>query len=166
MKLRISGIAEDSIVDGPGMRIAIFAQGCGHGCPGCHNPDSHDPAGGTLTDTDQLVPLLDNPMLAGITLSGGEPFDQPAPMAVLAEEAHRRGLNVWVYSGYLYEDLCSSPNPDVRALLDAADVLVDGPFRLELRSLALTYRGSSNQRIIDLAATRSSGNLVTLQLDF
>ena len=160
MEIRIFGIAEDSIVDGPGLRLAVFTQGCPHHCPGCHNPDSHDPEGGRMGTTEEILEMLDdNPLLDGITLSGGEPFLQPEPCRLLAEATHERGLNVWCYTGYTYEALLGS-GPAHRALLDAVDVLVDGPFVLEKRSLELKFRGSSNQRLIDVPASLKAGNVV------
>lgn len=151
--IRLYGLVTDSIVDGPGFRTAIFTQGCPHHCPGCHNPNSHDFQGGTLWTLDDVEKkFADNPLLDGITLSGGEPFSQPAPCAELARRAHARGLSVWVYSGYTYEQLraMAEKDTDVLSLLSEADVLVDGPFLLAERSLELDFRGSRNQRLIDL----------------
>lgn len=161
--IRLYGLVTDSIVDGPGFRTAIFTQGCPHHCPGCHNPESHDFQSGTVWTLDDVEKKFsDNPLLDGVTLSGGEPFSQPAACAELARRAHAHKLNVWVYSGYTYEQLCAmaEENNDVRRLLDEADVLVDGPFLLAERSLELDFRGSRNQRLIDLNATRSQGKLV------
>lgn len=163
MKLRLAQVVEDSIVDGPGLRLAVFVQGCGHHCPGCHNPGSHDPLGGYQGDTDDLLPLLDNPMLGGVTLTGGEPFEQPQPLALLAREAQARGLTVWTYTGFVLEQLLASPDPHVAQLLTHTDVLVDGPFVLARRSLALTFRGSDNQRMIDLPATLAGRTVVLLE---
>ena len=110
MNMRIAGIVNDSIVDGPGLRLAIFAQGCPHHCPGCHNPESHDFAGGSDMDTEKIIARMDaNPLLDGITLTGGEPFEQPEACRILADAAHARGLNVWAYSGYTFEQLCAVP---------------------------------------------------------
>ena len=150
MKMRIAGIVNDSIVDGPGLRLAVFAQGCPHNCPGCHNPESHDYAGGQEMDTEDIIARMDaNPLLDGITLTGGEPFEQPEPCRLLAEAARARGLNVWAYSGYTFEQLCAMP--EKMRLLEACDILVDGPFLLEERSLDLRFRGSKNQRILSVA---------------
>ncbi len=161
--IRLYGLVTDSIVDGPGFRAAIFTQGCPHHCPGCHNPQSHDFQSGTIWTLDDVEKkFADNPLLDGITLSGGEPFSQSGPCAELARRAHARGLNVWVYSGYTYEQLSvmAEEDGDVRGLLSEADVLVDGPFLLAERSLELDFRGSRNQRLIDLKATRAQGKLV------
>ena len=150
MNMRIAGIVNDSIVDGPGLRLAIFAQGCPHHCPGCHNPESHDFAGGSDMDTEKIIARMDaNPLLDGITLTGGEPFEQPEACRILADAAHARGLNVWAYSGYTFEQLCAVP--EKRRLLEACDVLVDGPFLLEKRSLDLRFRGSKNQRVLKVS---------------
>lgn len=162
-QIRLYGLVTDSIVDGPGYRTAIFTQGCPHACPGCHNPGSHAPDGGTLWSlADVEAKFSGNPMLSGITLSGGEPFEQAGACAELARRARRRGLNVWVYSGYTYERLLAraAHDADTAALLETADVLVDGRFVLAERSLELLYCGSRNQRVIDLAQTRAQGEIV------
>jgi len=149
MKMRIAGIVNDSIVDGPGIRMTIFVQGCPHHCPGCHNPQSHDFAGGQEMDTADIIERMDsNPLLDGITLSGGEPFEQCEGCMILAKAARERGLNVWAYSGYTLERLMEIP--EKKQLLKECDVLVDGPFILAERSLNLRFRGSKNQRIIEL----------------
>lgn len=156
MNMRIAGIVNDSIVDGPGLRLAIFAQGCPHHCPGCHNPESHDFAGGSNMDTEKIIARMDaNPLLDGITLTGGEPFEQPEACRILADAAHARGLNVWAYSGYTFEQLCAVP--EKRRLLEACDVLVDGPFLLAERSLDLRFRGSKNQRVLKVAELLAGG---------
>ena len=161
MLIRIAGAVNDSIVDGPGLRFTVFTQGCPHACPGCHNPDTHDPQGGYDADTDDLIAKMKkNPLLDGLTLSGGEPFVQSAPCIVLAQAARAQGLNVWAYSGFTYEELLAHPDPQVQELLLLCDVLVDGRFELEQRSLELRFRGSRNQRLIDLPATRAAGQVV------
>ena len=149
MEIRISGIVDESIVDGPGFRMAVFVQGCPHHCPGCHNPQTHDFDGGTWMDTEDIVRrAIENPLLDGVTLTGGEPFCQPEACAEIARQARQAGLNVWSYSGWTYEQLLHKP--ECRCLLDQLDVLVDGPFVLEMRTLELRFRGSSNQRLIDV----------------
>ena len=164
MDIRINGIMNDSIVDGPGLRLAVFVQGCSHRCPGCHNPETHDAAGGTLYQTEQIERMMvDNPLLDGLTLSGGEPFEQPAACLLLAQAAKARGLNVWIYSGYTYEQLAGMGEEAVQGLLAVCDVLVDGRFVLGKRSLELDFRGSSNQRLVDLKKTREGGQVVLWQ---
>ncbi|MHC1787197.1 MAG: anaerobic ribonucleoside-triphosphate reductase activating protein [Christensenellales bacterium] len=164
MLFRLSGIANDSIVDGPGLRLTVFFQGCPYGCPGCHNPQTHDPLGGREADTAEIIALMDrNPLLDGLTLSGGEPLMQPAAALALAEAAKGRGLTVWLYSGSTYEEIKGRRDADVGALLALCDVLVDGPFVLREKSLELLFRGSRNQRLIDLARTRAEGRIVERQ---
>ena len=156
--IRLYGLATDSIVDGPGYRTAIFTQGCPHHCPGCHNPESHAfDAGKVWTLSDVEARFTGNPLLSGVTLTGGEPFCQPAPCAELARRAHAKGLNVWAYTGYTLEQLVAMNDPNVNALLAELDVLVDGPFPLAERSLELDFRGSRNQRLIDMPKTRATG---------
>ena len=158
MDIRIAGTVDDSIVDGPGFRYTVFTQGCSHHCPGCHNPETHDFAGGRTVDTDAIVAQMRaNPLLDGLTLSWGDPMEQPAPCAELARQAHALGLNVWCYTGYTLEQLLQEADPDRMALLRETDVLVDGPFLLAQRSLELKYCGSRNQRLIDVKKTLSSG---------
>ncbi|MCC8194804.1 MAG: anaerobic ribonucleoside-triphosphate reductase activating protein [Deltaproteobacteria bacterium] len=148
-ELRVSGIEEESIVDGPGLRFVVFTQGCPHRCKGCHNPETHDPDGGFTLDTGTILKKFrQNPLLSGITFSGGEPFLQPAPLAALARDIKESGKTVVVYTGYTLERLAASSDAAVRALLSLADILVDGPYIESLRDLELTFRGSANQRIL------------------
>lgn len=160
MRIRIAGIETESIVDGPGYRLALFTQGCPHHCPGCHNPQTHAFDGGRLADTDEIVALLGkNPLVRGITLTGGEPMMQPEPLALIAEAARARGMNVWCYTGYTLEALLAEGREDRLRLLRLVDVLVDGPYRSHERSLDLLYRGSRNQRLIDMPATLAAGEI-------
>ena len=147
--MRIANTVSDSIVDGPGLRFTVFTQGCPHRCPGCHNPGTHDPAGGREVSVAELAAELSgNPLTDGLTLSGGEPFCQAAECAALARIAWERGLNVWAYTGYTYERLLAGEVPDALALLEQVDVLVDGPFVEAEKSYAALFRGSANQRLI------------------
>jgi len=156
--MRIYGLQQDSIVDGPGFRFACFVQGCPHGCPGCHNPDSHDPNGGREMTVEQVAAeLLKNPMTDGLTLSGGEPFAQAEDCLALAKIAHSHGLNVWSYSGWTFAYLRDRGTEAQKALLAELDVLVDGPFLLAERTLSLPWRGSRNQRVIDVQASLAAG---------
>ena len=160
MRISLSGVTGDSIVDGPGLRLTIFTQGCLHHCPGCHNPQTHDPEGGSWADTeDILAAAAENPLLDGITLSGGDPFLQPVPCLALAEGAHKIGLNVWTYTGYTWEALWEENAPEKIALLKETDVLVDGPFLLAERSLELRFCGS-NQRLIDVKKSLAEDKVV------
>lgn len=160
MQIRLAGMEPESIVDGPGYRFAVFAQGCPHGCPGCHNPQTHDFDGGTIKDTDEIIPLLGkNPLVRGVTLSGGEPMMQAAAMAEIAQAARDKGLGVWCYTGFTLEELLARRDPDCMRLLSLIDVLVDGPYIAHERSLDLLYCGSRNQRLIAMPATLSSGQV-------
>lgn len=165
-RLRIAGTVNDSIVDGEGYRFTIFTQGCPHGCPGCHNPQTHDFAGGKEVDTAELLQRIGaNPLLEGVTFSGGEPFCQAEPLAAMAEELHAKGLTVWCYTGFVYEQLVSSQESAVQRLLQQVDVLVDGPYVEAQRDLLLTFRGSRNQRIIDVPQSLAQGQVVLYQLE-
>jgi len=151
--MRIAGIEKESYVDGPGIRFVVFTQGCGMRCEGCHNPDTWDYNGGTeMMVTEIADMMLSNPLIDGLTISGGEPFDQAAECAQLAGYAWTNDLNVWVYTGKTYEDLleASETNQDIKNLLEMTDVLVDGPFIKEQRTMSLEWRGSKNQRVIEL----------------
>lgn len=153
MKIRIAGIVDDSIVDGEGVRLTVFTQGCPHHCHGCHNPQTWNLDGGHEIDTEEIVEKLkENPLLSGITFSGGEPFLQPAPLTELAQAAHKLGLDVWSYTRFTLEEL--EKRTDAQQLLNEVDMLVDGPYVEALRDLTLRFRGSSNQRIIDLNELR------------
>lgn len=161
MEIRLSGVVNDSIVDGAGIRLTVFTQGCPHHCIGCHNPQTHDPQGGYIEDTDFiLATLAENPLLDGVTLSGGEPLDQPAACAQIAEGTKKLGLNVWAYTGYLWENLIEKGSPDVLLLLQHIDVLIDGPFLEDQRSLELLFCGSKNQRIIDVKKSLETERIV------
>ena len=158
--MNIANTVHDSIVDGPGLRFTVFVQGCPHHCPGCHNPETWPTEGGHEVSVETLTAeLLKNPLCGGLTLSGGEPFTQAAECAALARAAKAAGKSVWVYSGYTYETLTHAGRTDWMALLDACDVLVDGPFMESEKSYGALYRGSTNQRLIDLNRTRQKGEL-------
>ncbi|MBQ7885427.1 MAG: anaerobic ribonucleoside-triphosphate reductase activating protein [Clostridia bacterium] len=160
MKIRLAGVVPESIVDGPGYRLAVFVQGCPHACPGCHNPKTHDFAGGYPSDTGEIIAQMGkNPLVRGVTLTGGEPMMQAAALAEIALNAKEKGLNVWCYTGYTLEYLQRENNPDRMRLMEYVDVLVDGPYIAHERSLELLYRGSKNQRLIDMNATRAAGEI-------
>ena len=159
--MRIANTVSDSIVDGPGLRFTVFTQGCPHHCPGCHNPGTHDPAGGHEVTVEELArQMAGNPLTDGLTLSGGEPFLQAEDCAALARLAHERGLNVWTYTGYTYERLISGEVPGAMDLLAQTDVLVDGPFVEAQKSYAALFRGSTNQRLIDVPRSLAAGQVV------
>lgn len=160
-RMRIASTMSDSIVDGPGLRFTVFTQGCPHNCPGCHNPETHDPAGGHEVTVEELAEKIGkNPLTDGLTLSGGDPFLQAEECAKLAALAHGQGKNVWTYTGYTWEILTAAGRPDWDALLAETDVLVDGPFVAAQKSYDALFRGSTNQRLIDMAATRAAGRVV------
>jgi anaerobic ribonucleoside-triphosphate reductase activating protein len=163
MEMRIAGTVRESVVDGPGLRFVVFAQGCRHGCDGCHNPDSWDPAGGTLVKTQDLLEQIKNTkLIKGVTFSGGEPFLQAAQMAWLGREVKKLGLDVITFTGYTWEALLSLAEEDqtVQELLLASDYIVDGPFILEERDLEISFRGSRNQRVIDVVKSRLKGKVI------
>lgn len=156
--MRIAAFTQDSIVDGPGLRFTLFVQGCPHQCAGCHNPQTHDFQGGREMSVSAIIKeMLSNPLTDGLTLSGGEPFAQPEACAEIARTARDNGLNVWAYSGWTFEQLLSDSRPAVKDLLYCCDVLVDGPFVLAEKSFALKWRGSRNQRLIDVRRSLESG---------
>lgn len=159
--MRIANTVSDSIVDGPGLRFTVFTQGCPHHCPGCHNPDTHDPAGGREIPVEELARQMgQNPLIQGLTLSGGEPFAQAADCARLAAAAHQVGRTVWTYTGYSWEAILSNKDPAWQALLAETDVLVDGPFLEKEKSYELRFRGSRNQRLIRVKESLAQGRVV------
>lgn len=151
ISLHLSGLVGESTVDGPGLRMTIFTQGCPHHCPGCHNPATHPQEGGiTYTIPDLLSLYRENPILSGITFSGGEPFLQARALAVLASQVHRMGGDIVTYTGYTLEQLLDliATTSEVGWLLAETDLLIDGPFVLAKASMELPFRGSSNQRLL------------------
>ncbi len=161
MKIRIAGTTPESIVDGKGMRFTVFTQGCPHACKGCHNPQSWSNDGGKIVDTDELFnDFAENPILSGMTFSGGEPFLQPVPLIELAKKVKAIGKDITIYTGYTFEQLESSNNTEIKELLSYADILIDGKFEEDKKDLELLFRGSSNQRVIDINETRKEGKLV------
>jgi anaerobic ribonucleoside-triphosphate reductase activating protein len=159
---RIAGIVHESIVDGPGIRATVFFQGCPHRCAGCHNPQTWDLEGGTGYQVAELIARIKpNPLERGITFSGGEPFYQAEAAAAVAAWFQARGYNLWVYTGYLWEELLADlERPGYRELLRLAEVLVDGRFCQELKQTGLLFRGSANQRLIDVGASLAAGQVV------
>lgn len=161
--MRVSGFVNDSIVDGPGLRFVVFTQGCLIGCPGCHNPETWNPDGGTLMEVDDIVKMWrSNPLIEGITISGGDPMLQPDKTLYLVKKAKETNLSVTVYSGKYYQELLDLNNVFINEILNLADILIDGPFEMDKLNLELLYRGSENQRVIDLIKTRESGQLTRL----
>ena len=165
-KIRLFGVANDSIVDGPGLRYAIYTQGCSHHCEGCHNKESWAFSGGTVTTVGAILDdIASNKGVKDVTLSGGDPFEQAQPVAILARELKRKGYGLWAYSGYTLEELQekSDADADVKTILDSIDVLVDGKFDKSKKSLELKWKGSSNQRVIDMRKTSYSNEIVLFQ---
>ena len=171
-RLRIAGIEPESFVDGPGIRLTVFTQGCHHHCPGCQNPQTHDFEGGHFIEREAIITMIkENPLLDGVTFSGGDPMDQAAALIPLAREIKGKqvkalGLNIVTFTGYTFEHLYArkDENPGWADLLEVTDYLIDGPFVEELRSLELRFRGSSNQRIIDVQKSLIDGHVVLHQI--
>jgi len=169
MKIRLFGTQNDSIVDGPGIRYSIFTQGCNHNCEGCHNPGSHDMNGGYISDTDELFEKIkSNPLLDGVTFSGGEPFLQAKALTELAKKIKTSldGIDIMVYTGYTIDEILLGANKENkwRELLEYVDILVDGRFIKKLRSIDLCFKGSKNQRLIDVRKTLESGKVVLAKI--
>ncbi len=160
--LNLSNIITDSIVDGPGIRTTIFCQGCPHHCPGCHNASTWSFEGGTEISEEHILEIIqDNPLCKGVTFSGGEPFAQPEGFARLAILLKKKGYEVASYSGYTFEQLYQG-TPAQQELLKHIDVLIDGPFILAERSLSTIFRGSKNQRILDVPASLQNGRAMEI----
>jgi len=160
--MRLSGITPESTVDGPGLRFVIFTQGCPHQCPHCHNPESWADDAGKEFSARQVIRLLKQQKQTkrGITFSGGEPFLQSAELVEVALAARQMNWDVVTYTGFTYEQLIEDNDNDRKALLSVTDILIDGKYMHELRDISLQFRGSSNQRIIDIAATQKHGQIV------
>ena len=166
--IRLAAVLGDSMVNGKGLRKAFFSQGCSHQCPECFNPHTWPFEGGQMCDIDELVKeTLRESYLNGVTFTGGDPFQQPGPFAYMAEQFHKNGVNIWCYTGFTFEELLSLAKTDknVQRMLDNIDVIVDGPFDKNKKSDQILYRGSYNQRIIDVPASLSSKKVVVLDLD-
>lgn len=158
--LRVAGFADDSIVDGPGIRLTVFFQGCPHHCPGCQNPETWAMEGGVLFTPQEILQRAQrNPLVKGVTLSGGEPFAQAEENAVLAHLLKEAGYEVAAYSGYTFEQLLAG-TPAQRKLLRQLDILIDGPYLEKERSLELLFRGSRNQRILNVPDSLAAGKAV------
>lgn len=160
MQIRLAApLQSDSIVDGEGIRTVIWTQGCGHHCKGCHNPETWSFEEGYLIDVKDVINEIDNLSgQDGITFSGGDPLYQVDACLKIAKHCKERDLNVWCYTGFLYEDLLK--NDKYLELLKYIDVLVDGPFILSQRSLDLKFKGSENQRVIDVPNSLKENKIV------
>lgn len=165
--IKLSGIAYESLVNGPGMRRVFFAQGCKHNCKGCFNPDTHDFNGGEERDIDELImDTLSNPILRGVTFSGGDPWEQADKFAYMARAFKDKGLDIWSYTGYTFEYIIG--NKDERLgwndLLNNIDVLVDGKFEEDKMQEGLKFKGSTNQRIIDVKESLRLNKIIIIDL--
>lgn len=160
--IRLYGELKHSLVNGPGIRRVIFVQGCNHNCPGCQNPDSHPMNSGKVVSAAELAErITHDKVLDGITLSGGEPMLQAEACGLIAGTCRKAGLSVWCYTGYVFEDIVSGKaGTQAASLLKQIDVLVDGPFVQELASDQCLYRGSTNQRLIDVPASLQEGRTI------
>lgn len=163
--VRLAGVIYESLVNGPGIRRVYFAQGCRHNCDGCFNPETHDFNGGELMDMNELInDAISNPIINGITFSGGDPLEQAESFSYMAKEFKRKGLNIWCYTGYTFEKLLEVMKVDtaIRELLNNIDVLVDGKFEIMNKKEGLKYKGSSNQRVIDVKKSLDTGEIVVI----
>lgn len=161
--LELSGIVSDSIVDGPGIRTTAFSQGCPHHCEGCHNPETWEFGCGTPISEEAVLQIVQsNPLCRGVTFSGGEPFAQAESFAKLGKLLKEQGYEVASYSGYTFEQLLNGTKAQ-RELLETIDILIDGPYLQQQRSLEISFRGSRNQRIIDVPASLDAGQAVCVR---
>lgn len=173
--LDVAWIEKESSIDGEGVRCVVFVQGCKHKCLGCHNPQTHQFGTGTKMEISEIVDIInENPLLDGITLSGGDPFFQALPCKELADACKQQNLTVWAYTGFIFEEFLKFINnekcnpmitSDMIELLKSLDVVVDGPFVLDKKTLNCVFRGSSNQRIIDVQKSLTLGKVVEYKLD-
>lgn len=152
MKLRVAGFLDNTMVNGEGLRSTLFLSGCNHNCEGCHNKAMQNFDYGEDVDITQIIERIQSniPLIRGITFSGGEPFEQAAALSIIARHIKNKGLNLWSYTGYTFEDLLSGKEEEKLSLLRYVDVLIDGRFEKNLTKGAQKYTGSSNQRIIDV----------------
>lgn len=166
MKVQLAGFESESVVDGPGIRLVVFFQGCPHRCEGCHNPNTFDPLAGEIYDIEDIKGEITAARgITGVTFSGGEPFLQLEALAELVRFVKTRGLHVVIYSGYTYEELMTSASKEtVGEILQDTDILIDGKYLKAQRDLSIAFRGSRNQRIVDVPATRQRGQVVTLEI--
>lgn len=165
--IRVAGIENDSIVDGPGIRLSLFVQGCPHNCEGCHNPQTHDFDGGyDMSINEILDKIKSNPLLDGVTFSGGEPFCQAGKLAFLGKRIRELGLNIITYTGYTFEYLQAHSNAEncYNELIEVSDHIVDGPFILSQKNLLLKFRGSENQRIIDVKQSLAEKKVIAVEI--
>lgn len=167
--VRIAGVIKQSIVDGPGLRFVVFTQGCPHHCPGCQNPKTHSFSGGYDCTVEKLLAeITKNPLIKGVTISGGEPFSRPAELVPLAKAVRERGMDIICYTGYTFEQLqaMTQKNPAVGEFMRYIDILKDGRFIMEQKDLELKFRGSSNQRLLDMPKSLAANAPVEYLLEY
>ena len=166
MNLKVaSNLTFDSIVDGPGLRMVLWTQGCVHGCKGCHNQKTWDVNGGEIMDTKDIIASIKSSNLqTGLTISGGEPFLQPTPILEIVKAIAKTSLSIWIYTGYMYEQLQN--NPKFVEILKYIDVLVDGKFEVDKQDYNVLFCGSSNQRLIDIKKTKEMNKIVLWKSDY
>lgn len=162
--IQVLDIIEDTMVDGPGFRTSIYCAGCHHECPGCHNPQSWNPGGGHPMTTDEVMKIIVADPYANVTFSGGDPLYQAEGFTELARAIRSQTQKtIWCYTGFTFEAIVNIPR--YRQLLDEIDVLVDGSFVKSLRDEDLLFRGSSNQRLVDVPASLAKGEVVEFHPD-
>ncbi|WP_010236035.1 anaerobic ribonucleoside-triphosphate reductase activating protein [Clostridium arbusti] len=164
-KIRLAGMIYESLSNGPGLRRVLFSQGCKHNCKSCFNSHTHSFEGGELMDMDHIIEdIVNNPMLRGVTFSGGDPLEQAEKFAYIARRVKESGKSVWVYTGYTFEEIRSArrENPSWDKLLNYVDVLIDGKFDIDKKDEKLKFRGSTNQRIIDIKKSLITGEVCTI----
>lgn len=165
--IRLAGIAYESLVNGPGLRRVFFAQGCKHNCEGCFNKETHDFVGGELKEVDNLInDVIDNPLLKGVTFSGGDPLEQAEGFSYMAKAFKKKGLNIWCYTGYTFEQILNMMKEDkeLYELIINIDILVDGKFEIKNKKDGLKFRGSTNQRLINVKESLEKNEIKILNL--
>ena len=161
--MRYSGIIRNDLAAAPGVSVSFFTQGCPHRCKGCHNPETWDFGCGTDVPVAAIVDIVkSNPLCRGVTFSGGEPFAQAAGFAKLAKLLKQQGYEVASYSGYTFEELLEG-SEDQKQLLESIDILIDGPFLQAQKSLEIAFRGSRNQRILDVPKSLEADKAIETQ---
>ncbi|MGI5892219.1 MAG: anaerobic ribonucleoside-triphosphate reductase activating protein [Bacillota bacterium] len=166
MKIKIAGILKESVVDGPGIRMVVFCQGCPHDCPGCHNPKTHDIKAGYWEETDSIIAsFLSHKHLNGLTISGGEPFLQAEACSRIAKAVKDAGKNIILFTGYTWQQLQEQEkiNTAVKELLLNSDIVVDGPFIEQEKDLNLSFRGSKNQKVIDIQKSLTKNEIIEIK---
>jgi anaerobic ribonucleoside-triphosphate reductase activating protein len=168
MKLKVAGFLDNTMVNGEGLRSALFLSGCKHNCEGCHNKAMQDYSYGDYIEVQQILDRINFnvPLIKGVTFSGGEPFEQAKELSILAEKIKDYKLSIWCYTGYTLEQILESKDTDKLKLLEYIDVLVDGKFQKDLMKGALKYTGSKNQRIISVKESLSTGKIVSYFKNF